>query len=382
MPPEAAPAAPAAAPAAPAAPPAAPAAPATPPSTPAAPSAPKASSFDDLVGRAAAKRDKPEGTPTPKKDEGAPAAPSAPKDPKHLRAELDKVNGELTTSRSTISELQRKIADWEARGKDTTALSETLAREQKEKQELQALIRRLKREVSPEFKDKYDKPFNQAAEFAKRIVEQMSIEEGDIDNPHQRQATWQDFVALWNMPYNKAVAAAKQMFGDGASSVIQHLTDLQKLEYTRSEALKEEQAKWKEIEEREVAEASQRKTFIENTFTKVSSDISNKHPDWFLEDPKDKEGNELLKEGFALVDAKPASMEEQIVRDANIRLYAAAFPRLVHKLARLTEQLAERDQQIAEMNGSLPGTTKTPTGGSPPAPSGKKWQDDLKESMA
>lgn len=380
--PTAAPAAPAA-PSAPAPAPSAPAAPAAPQTTPATPSAPKASSFDDLVARASTKKDKPPEAPKSEKPpEGAPPTQQPPKDPKHLRAELEKVNGELNTSRSTISDLQRKIADFESKGRDTTALSEQLAREQKEKEELQSTIRRLKREVSPDFKEKYDKPFNQAAEFAKRIVESLTVNDGDPDNPRERQATWDDFAYLWRMPYNKAITAAKQLFGDAAPTVIQHLTDLQKLDYTRAEALKEEQAKWKQTEEQEIAQQTQRRSFIEQTFTKVSEDIINKNPQWFQEDPKDKEGNDLFKEGLALVDAKPANVEQQIVRDAYIRLYAAAFPRMAHRIARLEEQLAEKDQTIAEMQNSTPGTTKRPTGSAPTAPSGKKWQEDLRETLA
>lgn len=369
-------------------PPPAPAAPAS-ASTPSAPMTPT-DRFSALDERASKRKDKAAApakeAPAPKaaaeisaKTTEPPAAQKAP-DPKALRERLAVVEREKEESAGQITALRQQIADFERKGRDTTALTEQLAREQKEKAELQAQIRGLKREASPEFKDKYDKPFNQAAEFARSRIEGLAV---TLEDGATRQATWNDFAELYRLPFNKASALAKQMFGDSTPFVLNQLSELQRLDFQRNEALKEEQVKWKETEEREVAEGSKRREFIQATWTKVNTDIAETHPEWFQEDPKDKEESDLLKEGFALVDSRPATMEEQIVKDAHIRNRAAAWPRLIHRLTRLQEQLEEKDAVIAELKGSQPGPGNRPSGSQPAkSPDQKSWKDDLRESMS
>jgi len=380
------------APAAPAAAPTAPTAPAA-PSTPPAPS----KSFSDLDSRASAKPAKaaptaPAPTPAPEKGKAAPAAkpedtpPAADKSkptdgPKQLREQYEKVNGELSEARSRIAQFESKIKDYEAKGKDTTALSEKLAAIEKEKEELASQIRALKREASPEFKKQYDEPFQDAAEFTKRRIEQLQLNEGDADNPKMRNAKWEDFVELYNMPFAKAGALAKQLFGEMAPAVLQHISDLQRLDFQRAQALKKEQDRWAETERNETARATQEREYIGKTWRTVNDDIANSRPEWYQEDPKDPEGNELLKEGFALVDAQPNSIQEKIVKDANVRLKAAAFNRLAYKLTQALATIEERDATIAEMKGSKPGPTQRGSGDNTPAPA-KKWQEELRETMS
>src|SRR5882724_5262024 len=107
--------------------------------------------------------------------------------------------------------LQAKIADAEARGKDVTVLTERLANLEKERDGLRGELRAAKQEVSDDFKEKWDKPFNQGAAYAKSVVEQMAI---TAEDGTQRAATWNDFIALYHMPLNKAAQSARQMFGE------------------------------------------------------------------------------------------------------------------------------------------------------------------------
>lgn len=378
----------------------APAAPAAAPSTPTAPAAPStpsapSKSFSDLDTRASAKPQKaaPQtpATPAPEKGKAAPPAktdePAAPDKgkgdggPKQLREQYEKTNAELSEARSRIAQFEAKIKDYESKGKDTTALSEKLAAIEKEKEELASQIRALKREASPEFKKQYEEPFQDAAEFVKRRIEQMQVNEGDADNPKTRSAKWDDFVELYNMPFSKAAVLAKQAFGEMAPVVLQHISDLQKLDFQRAQALKKEQDRWAETERNETARATQEREYISKTWRTVNEDIANQRPEWYQEDPKDPEGNELLKEGFALVDAQPSSVQEKIVKDANVRLKAAAFNRLAWKYTRAMAMLEEKDATIAELRGSKPGPVQRAASEQTPAPS-KKWQEDLQETMS
>ena len=249
--PDAAPAAaPPTPPPAPATPSPAPApAPAPSPGTP-TPPAPAAGGSDpvrDFDAKLNAAFDTATGT-TPPKAGDAPAAPKEPaaapvtppktvatvKQPKELRAELERVSGELSAKGKQITDLEAKIKDYEARGKDTATLSERLTTLEKQLEGKDAELRALKHEASPEYKAKYEAPFNRAAALAERDVTQLAVMV-NTDTGETRQATFDDFKELYSLPYAKAFPKAKEMFGDAASLVLSHVTKLHDLEYRSGE---------------------------------------------------------------------------------------------------------------------------------------------------
>lgn len=272
--------------------------------------------------------------------------------------------------------MEARIAAAEEQGRSVTALNDRLAALQKERDELQGTVRSLKREASPEFKAKYEQPFNDAAEFAKSQVESLEIvtQPGDPEAgvaPVTRQAKWEDFAALYQMPLNKAIATAKQVFGDSAQTVINHLSELQRLGYQRDKALKEEQGKAKAREDEELANRSQQQEQIAKLWRDYNAQIADRDPEFFQPDPKDTEAAEILQEGYRVVDsvhnAKALTMQQKIRLDAEIRNRAAAHPLMVHRLTQARSRIAELEAQVAELKGSAPGSTKSPGGGAAPA---------------
>ena len=375
--------------------PAAPAPAATPPSS-ATSAAPKADaqaapsladSFDALDSKVKAAsppkatEKKPDKPPEEQGKEGQPTVDKTDrkaKDPKELRTAYERAERELGDTRTERDSLRKKIEDFERKGRDTTVLSEQLAVKEKELASTRAELRAMKQEASPEFKDKYDKPFNTAAEFAKRQIEQLTVT--DAEGQPERRATWEDFAALYQMPYSAAIARAKEKFGDAASVVVQHMSDLQKLDYQRSVALKEERDHASERQKADDAKRIQETEAIQHMYIKVNEELAEKHPEWYQPDPEDKEGNELLSQGLALVDHQPATWQEKVIRDSNIRLKAAAFPRMVLRVQRLQNELAELKNKLGEYEGSEPGATLKPTGDTP-ATTETDWRDDLKKSV-
>lgn len=288
-------------------------------------------------------------------------------------------------STSEQTRLKAKIAEYESRGADTTALSKQLAQEQKEKAELISQIRALKREASPEFKDKWDKPFDNSIAFAKQFTEQLAVLNEDMEPI--RQASWDDFLGLYRLPYNKMISEAKKMFGDASAGVVQHITDLQKMEYQRGVALKSEQEQWQKNEEEERTRTAQQRDFVETNWIKVNKEIAERHPEFYMDDPKDPDGNKLLKEGFDLVDSRPATIQEKIIHDAHVRLKAASQPRLIYKMRRLQEELEDANSKIAELQGSKPGKVQKPASGDGAATPKDRTgmaglKDDLRDALA
>lgn len=323
----------------------------------------------------------------PAKTGEAPATPTpaaTPSGPKALREQYEKTQGELKESRSRIAEMEKRIADAEARGKDSTVMAQRLADMEKEREQLKADLRAIRHEQDPEFKDKFDKPFNQAAEYAKREVEQLQVldENGDP----ARNATWEDFAQLYSLPKGKAVAMAKTMFGDQAGIVISHMTDLQRMAFQKESALQEERANFQKREQEQQAKQAQEREAVGKMWADVNKDIADRHPEWYQPDPEDQEGNDLLQEGYRLVDSafgnrNAMTLQQRVLLDANIRHRAAAFTRAQHQLGRAKERIAELEARIAEMEGGEPGEVQNP-GGEQPASGETNWKDDLRKSLA
>lgn len=365
-----------------AAPPAAPVTPAAPPAPP-PPKSVSESPFAKLDAKIKLPAPKPAPEPPPKdtppketpkdtppKETPKPAQPIL-RDPKPLRAELDKVNAELAERNKTLGELQSKIARYEAQNKDTETLRARLEQMEKSIGEKEGELRALKQEASPEFKNKWDKPFFQRSDFVRERVESMTVSD---ENGKERKATWDDFVYLYRLPTNRATAEAQEMFGPATGPwVVQQITELQRMQFERGQALKEEQAKWKENQDKEQAAAVQQKHQYEQTFTKLDSELSENVPDYH-DDPSDQELVDLRKEGYAVFDMPVANAADHILKYAHIRQRVAAFGPMKLTIQRLQAKVSELEAQLKEEGPSVPGKTRRAAGTVPSAPN-ESWEE-------
>lgn len=321
--------------------------------------------------------------PKPKAADVAPKPGDAPKGPdgqpidtgpKALRKQLETVTGELTTTKGTMAELQKKIAEYEAKGKDTTALTDQLTTERKEREALQAELRALKQEASPEFKAKYEQPFNDAAEFAKNLTSQLVKADGTA-------FTFEgDFAALYQMPYNKAYAMAREMLGEDATVVMEQVRDLHKLDFTKKQAFEKEKATWKERETKSVADAAAQKEQINSTWANVNKELAETVAEYH-DAPEETEFSSLRKEGLAIYDAQPKTMQQRIVKDAHIRQRVAAYPVLLLKAQKAQSKVAELEAALAEAKGSSPGDTHR-SGVEIEGGEGDDWKSELRKNRS
>jgi len=310
--------------------------------------------------------------PDPKKED------RTAKDPKWFREQHEKAQVEIKTYAGRVKELETKIAEAESRGKDTTVLTERLSALEKERDDLRGELRAARQEVSPEFKEKWDKPFNQGASYAKDIVEQMSVatEEGA-----SRPATWEDFTGLYSMPINKAAAAARQMFGEDAGLIIGQLTELHRLDYQRKAALAEEKAKWKENETKDQSQRVQAEHGFKAMVAEVQKQLAETNPDF--KDAPGEEGQEsrqLREQGYSLFDKRPETIQEAAIKTAHVRhAYAAYYP-LVRERDTLRSKLKEAEVTIAELRGNGPNKgRRTTTAGA--GTDEESWSDGLRKDV-
>lgn len=375
----------------PAAPPAPAPTPIPPPAPPSPASEPDAISADDMaafdkgmgdLGTEAAKKDTRGPAPAPKPDappakpdvkptpdaKPAPAPDSEWDDakitkasPKELRDYAKKRAGEAAAARAEVAATQKRVADLEgkitaaeAKGKDTTALSEQLTTALRERDEARTELRVARNEVSPEFKAKYETPFNEAAGEAQELVEQMQVTQADGT---VRKASWKsDFADIYNSDYINAKRKATELFGDEAPLIMQQYLDLHKLDKVRQKALLAEKANFPKLEQERVAKAAQAAQAGEVLYTKAFEAIKSKEPD-FQDVAGDSEGNALLKKGmdeFSVVMRNDLTPVNKALATARAAHRAAAYPRLKSIIAKRDTEIAALKEQVTQLKGSSP----------------------------
>ena len=301
------------------------------------------------------------------------AQDKAPGVPKELRAELDRVKGELKTKSESYASLEAKIADYERKGKDTTTLTERLTTLEKQMESKDAEIRALKQEASPEFKKKYDEPFNRLADRAKSVVEQIQIE--DPDTGAVKAATWADFTKLYNQGEFIATKEAKRLFGeDGAAVAMRYYTELHRLDDDRRIALDEEKRQWKEKDTAEQAKRVQSQEEINSFWTKANSELAEKVEDYH-DSPDDKELGEVRQKALAAFDAAPKTLKDRIIKDAHNRQRVAAFPVMKMRLDRAIKEITDLKAELEGLRENPPGKGAKPggTGGAKPEESYEEY---------
>jgi len=329
-----------------------------------------------------------------------PAKPSEParpgeSGPKLLREELSRVKGELETKNKSLSDLESKIKDYEARGKDTTALAQRAGDLEKQIAERDAQIRAYRQEASPEFKAKYDEPFNQRAADAKIEIEALQIGQWTTDDRTEekqwkpiRQATWEkDFAALFNLPYAEAKNRAKDLFGEEAGLVMDHYNALHRLTRERGRALELEREQAVQKNEEDQTKLAQTREGFVSACTAVHKDLENKFPDFYTAPPDDKDAEEALKEGWRLLDLKPQTFQQAVVLLTRNRLNAAAAPMLQLVNRRLKAEISILKEKLDKRSNSGPGKTKTPASGGGAEPNAdefdvEKWKQDAREALS
>lgn len=319
----------------------------------------------------------------PAKKPDAPAKPekAAPTEkpvalPKGFRDELEKTKAELKAKSDSAAKLEARIAEMEARGQDTTALTERLAQREKELEEIKGELYLAKSEVSPEFTEKWDKPFEKAAEYARNVIERLQVGAiVEIDDPNTgekrrewrptEKANWEKhFVRLYHLAQDDPAGALEQaeyFFGKGAPIVVQQLNELTRRDYERSMAREEEKKTWKEKVNAKQAEQIKEREAFQSASSKARADMLAKYADWYDEDPNDTEGNEILKKSRELINRQPRTFQERVSLMTRIRLDAESAVRERYRNQKLKAEVEELKSELEKYKGSKPGMGNRPS---------------------
>ncbi len=299
-----------------------------------------------------------------------------PPDPKAKTGEK-KVNpwklvDEHKTARARLEtelvELKKLVPNEAARKKEVAELEAY----RKRAQELEDEIRFVNYEKSPEFQEKYQKPYKEAWTKAMNELRELTIE----DHGTERQVSPNDLLKLVNAPLGQAREMAEAMFGDFANDVMVHRKEIKNLFDKQSSALEEARTKGAE-RERTMLESYQNMT---QTMQKTVSGHWQKAQEAALADAnigkylKPIEGNEehntrltkaqeLIDQAFKENPLDPRLTEEQreaiVKRHAALRNRAIAYGPLMNENKTLQARVSELEEKLKQYQGSTPETTGT-----------------------
>jgi hypothetical protein len=320
----------------------------------------------------------------PVKPDAKPIATPAPhrlSDPKELRDRLDRAFADRDALAQKHTLLEKKLADAEAKGKDTAALAARAAELEKAVAERDAEIRMHRQEASPEFKAKYEAPFNEAAEYAKQVVAQLTVTgEDEVGNPTTRPAKWEDFASLYNEPFNKAIEKATAMFGPSAQVVINHLTELHRLDYVKNNALQAERANAQARMKEEDGKRVQSQEASAAAMARLNEELPQKF-EAYRDPPEDKELADARAKGFAIFDAPPASPQQAMIKFAHIRQRAAAHGPLMMMNTRLKAEVERLKTELAGKTTTEPQPGRR-SGGTETGGKEESWEEAANKELS
>lgn len=313
---------------------------------------------------------------TPKPGDKPPDKPSdkAPVTAPELRKAYDTLKTEHAKIKSEFENF-KKATSTPKEDPEKKALQEKLSVAEKRLGELDETLRYTNYERSPEFRDKYQKPYEDAYVAGRKKVATLDVEERAIETEdpatgekskkviqEARPATEADFDRLMQITDDRqARQLAKQLFGADAPIAMAMREKVVELSQAGQSAIenykKEGAAREKQAQEM----TTRQKAEINAAWTQLNKAIVEKHPHLFAPVEGDDEGNALLEKGFAFVDrafgedAAKIPPQELVKIHSQIRNRAAGFGRQVLINKRQAAEIKELKAQLEELQRSEPG---------------------------
>ena len=318
-------------------------------------------------------------TPTEPEEPTDPAEPTEPNEPTPTtEPEKGKTKANpwklLKEREAELADLQAKLSDTRKLIPDEVARKteiERLTAAEKRAQELDAEIKFVNYRKSSEFKEKYEKPYEEA--WVRAMAELSELEVVDAESGETRKPVARDLWEVVNAPLIKAKQIATEKFGEFADEVMAHRKEVRRLYDEQSAALK-----------RAESEAVQRDQKLHQQYETVTKELHQfaketweKANEASVADPEngrffkplegDEERNSVLQKGYELVDTSsrenpldPALTPEQrasiVKKHVAIRNRAAAYGVIKHEFKKLQAQLSEVQEKLKQYESSTPGT--------------------------
>jgi len=318
--------------------------------------------------------------------------PTKPKKPADfLREKLQKTETERDTFKAELEKLKTAQP---TEHPEIKTLNEQLEALRKEKTHLEEEFRYVKYEKSPEYAEKFVKPYNEAWNRGRQMIARLKTTDAEGNSVAATAEQFDRLMEVYLQDPESAATQLEQMFGPRAALITPHMLEVEKAaiagtnavaEYRKSGAEREKQ--WQESSakvQKEVAQHWQESIKPEAVPDQWKPYVLPKGTDKDG-NPIDKEGDDLLAKGLATFDKAaqenvndPRMTSEQrkaaMGRAAAIRNKAAAFPRLIR-------DLKAREAEIAELKKSLESFQKSEPGAGEGKGGEKKGQGPAADTM-
>jgi hypothetical protein len=317
---------------------------------------------------------KPETKPEVKEEE-------APRKIRDLRESYDVLKKRIRDEMEPeLAKLRGQVKEYEGKQSETKPYQDRIEALEKELKGYRDEMRYVRYEKSPEYKDKYEKPFKEAWQRALHDFSQLTVRIADgVDDMGEpkyksRTATADDLMALASMPLAEMDEAAERMFGKSSARVIRHVESVRSLAQAQEEA-KANALKDSEAREKQWSEGNKAQTELKNkTWVSANKNLVEKFPKWFAPGEGDTEGNTHFQRGLAEADrlfspkpeTAPKTLEEAVQLHARIRNKAANHDRLAFQLKKASARIKELEKELeqygeSEPKGDKAKDTKKPT---------------------
>lgn len=349
-----------------------------PPASPPEPDASKVVPVPKVEAKPDPKTDSPPPTPAkdakpePKPEPAKPAKVEEPKTPKELRASYEAANKEVQRLRSEMDILKRQGATSD----ETKNLKAELEALRKQHAAAEETLKFTKFEASAEYRDKYEKPLEDALSNAYQDVSELVVE----DDNGKRAGTPDDFNSILNLPLGQAADKAETLFGRASGAVLQLRSKILDLHRSRKQAIENFKTVAAQHAEKQKQQEQEHNTRLRARWEEASKTMVDRYPQWFGKDESDPEGNKLLDSGYALVDRAwdttgQVPIEDQVAIRADLRHRAAGFGRLVQRNQKLEAQVRDLTEKLKGYMESTPGESRRDGSGAPAK--SRTWEDDL-----
>ena len=272
-----------------------------------------------------------------------------------LRRDYRRIHAENERLASKVKELESGRPS--EKPEERKALDAKLEALNKRNAELEEEISYRDYTKSKDFQEKYKQPFETKLARVYRQIADLYVQDG-VEG-QTRPATNADFDRVLEAGQADARRVAKEIFGDeDFREVLQYRRELNELQDSADQELKNWRDKAKEREENRSKQDRQMREQAETMFRKALDTYTDKYPDWFGDVEGDDELNNALHKGFNDVDRsqdRNLPLEQRLDLLAAVRLKAASFGRHLVTIKRLKAKVAELEESLKGYKASEPG---------------------------
>lgn len=271
-----------------------------------------------------------------------------------------------------LRELESKAAPKVDEAPEFKALSERVAAKEKEfselqkrAEELEQTIRYVDYEKSPDFKEKFHKPWVDAYQEGVTEATKLTVVNFNADGLEEgrRKLTTKEFDSIVTDPdLDSAIDKAEKLFQNAtrANQVLEYRKRFIAATKAMEAAKSEYRTKGQEIEKQTAAQRAEQHRAERELLVKHNKEWADKNPQWVTPDEGDDEGAKKLELGqkaadLAFSDTSHLGPEKRARLYADTKNRAAAFGHVAHKLTKAEARITELEARLKEFEDSEPG---------------------------